>query len=86
MSIDVVTVVSRPDLEAQMGEAFHGVWPEFIYHDPVSQALVRQAWQLFPEFNLIALSDGVIVAGSWGACRSHGMARWQRFQRATMAR
>jgi GNAT superfamily N-acetyltransferase len=66
MSIEVATVISRPDLEAEMDEAFRGEWPEFIFHDPVSRALADQATDLFPDFNLLALSDGRIVAGGWG--------------------
>jgi hypothetical protein len=66
MSLEMVTVASRPDLEAEMGEAFGGEWPEFIFHDPVSRALVDQATALFPDFNLLVLSDGRIVAGGWG--------------------
>jgi GNAT superfamily N-acetyltransferase len=66
MSLEVVTVISRPDLETEMGEAFRDEWPEFIFHDPVSRALVDQATDLFPDFNLLVLSDGVIVAGGWG--------------------
>jgi GNAT superfamily N-acetyltransferase len=66
MSLEVLTVASRPDLDEAMGEAFHGEWPEFIFHDPVSNALIDRAWRLFPDFNLLALTDGLIVAGGWG--------------------
>lgn len=66
MSLEVVTVASRPDLEADMSEAFRGEWPEFIFHDPVAHELAEQVTELFPEYNLLALSDGRIVAGGWG--------------------
>ena|SRR5215469_5049577 len=77
MSLEVVTVASRPDLDADMGEAFRGEWPEFIFHDPVSRALVDQATDLFPDFNLLVLSDGRFVAGGWGVLVAWDGARRQ---------
>jgi GNAT superfamily N-acetyltransferase len=66
MSLEVITVASRPDLEAAMDEAFRGEWPEFLFHDPVSQELADQAISFYPDFNLLVLADGLIVAGGWG--------------------
>ncbi len=33
---EIVTTSDRPDLDDQARDALRGVWPEFIFHDPVA--------------------------------------------------
>jgi GNAT superfamily N-acetyltransferase len=62
----VVTTAHRRDLEEQARDAFRAVWPEFIFHDPVSAAHIRRAETYFPQYDVLLLDDGQVVAGGWG--------------------
>ena len=64
--MDVVTSADRPDLEQQAAEAFRVTWPEFVFHDPVAKQLVSQVSTYFPQYDLLLLDGGRVVAGGWG--------------------
>jgi hypothetical protein len=64
--IEIVTSSDRHDLDEQAEAAFRPVWPEFIFHDPVSSAHISRVEQYFPQFDVMLLEDGEVVAGGWG--------------------
>jgi GNAT superfamily N-acetyltransferase len=61
----VVTNSEHPELEVQV-QKFRGEWPEFIFHDPVSNAHVGRVEQYFPRYDLLLLRGDEVVAGGWG--------------------
>ncbi len=63
---EIVTTSDRPDLEEQAGAAFRGEWPEFIFHDPVTAEFIGRVETYFPQFDVMLLDDGQVVAGGWG--------------------
>jgi GNAT superfamily N-acetyltransferase len=65
-SLEVVTSADRHDLDEEARAAFREVWPEFIFHDPVSAAHIERVEQYFPRFDVMLLADGEVVAGGWG--------------------
>lgn len=54
MDITVVTLAERPDLQERLSD-FPGVWPEFLFHDPVAAALYDTITTRDPRFCLIAI-------------------------------
>ena len=64
--MDVVTSCERPDLEDEAGAAFKVKWPEFIFHDPIAKQYVSQVAQCFPQYDVLLLDEGRVVAGGWG--------------------
>lgn len=63
---EVVTTSARPDLEDETRAAFRQNWPEFIFHDPISNEHVSRVEQYFPGYDILLLDDGEVVAGAWG--------------------
>ncbi len=63
---EIVTTSDRPDLDEQGKAALLPVWPEFIFHDPVSSELIGRAATCFPQYDVRILDDGEVVAGGWG--------------------
>jgi hypothetical protein len=66
MALEVVTSGDRHDLDEEARAAFREVWPEFIFHDPVSNAHTERVERYFPRFDIMLLEDGEVVAGGWG--------------------
>ncbi len=64
--MDVVTSNERPDLEDEAGAAFRVKWPEFIFHDPIAKQYVAQVAECFPQYDVLLLDKGRVVAGGWG--------------------
>jgi GNAT superfamily N-acetyltransferase len=64
--LEVVTTAERHDLDEQARDALRTVWPEFIFHDPVSGALIGRVETYFPQYDLLLLDGGQVVAGGWG--------------------
>jgi GNAT superfamily N-acetyltransferase len=64
--IEIVTTSARPDLDEEAGAAFRGGWPEFIFHDPVTGEYIARVDTYFPQFDVLLLEDGEVVAGGWG--------------------
>jgi GNAT superfamily N-acetyltransferase len=64
--LEVVMTAGRHDLDEQARAAFREVWPEFIFHDPVSAAHIGRVEQYFPDYDVLLLDEGQVVAGSWG--------------------
>jgi GNAT superfamily N-acetyltransferase len=61
----IITTSDRPDLDEQGKAVLLPGWPEFIFHDPVSAALIGRAAEHFPRYDLRLLDDGRIIAGGW---------------------
>ncbi|HVB14630.1 MAG TPA: hypothetical protein VNH38_07740 [Candidatus Dormibacteraeota bacterium] len=66
VEIEVVTTGQRPDLESEAKAAFRAVWPEFIFHDPVSREYIDRVEAFFPRYDVLMLERGEVVAGGWG--------------------
>lgn len=64
--MEVVESRRRPDLEGQAREAFRARWPEFIFHDPVSNASIGKVGEYFGEWDLWVIDEGRVLAGGWG--------------------
>jgi GNAT superfamily N-acetyltransferase len=64
--IEIVTTTERPDLDGEANAAFRSVWPEFIFHDPVSREHMDRVETYFPYYNVMLLDHGEVVAGGWG--------------------
>ncbi|HET9091511.1 MAG TPA: GNAT family N-acetyltransferase [Acidimicrobiales bacterium] len=64
--MEVVESRLRPDLEEQAEASFRARWPEFIFHDAVSNAHIGQVGEHFGTFDLWVVDDGRVVAGGWG--------------------
>jgi GNAT superfamily N-acetyltransferase len=64
--IEVVTTGDRHDLDGQAREALRTVWPEFIFHDPVVPEYIGRVETYFPQYDVLLLDDGRVVAGGWG--------------------
>jgi len=65
-AVDVVTSSERPDLADEAGAAFRVKWPEFIFHDPIAKQHVAQIATCFPQYDVLLLDEGRVVAGGWG--------------------
>ena len=69
----MVTTAERPDLAEEVGRAFHGGWPEFIFHDAVAAEYLERVQRYFTELDVLLLDGGEVVAGGWGvAMRWYG--------------
>ena len=64
--IEVVTTGDRHDLDGQARDALRTVWPEFIFHDPIVPDYIGRVETYFPQFDVLLLDDGQVVAGGWG--------------------
>lgn len=58
MSLDIVTLATRPDLTDAMLH-MEATWPPYIQPDPV---LVGWAFERYPQHQIVVLSDGEVVA------------------------
>lgn len=65
-AVEVVVSNQRPDLEDQAREAFRVRWPEFIFHDPISNAHVERVDRYFSDWDALLIDDDRVVAGGWG--------------------
>src|SRR5215813_3535678 len=54
MDLLITSLAARPDL-APVFDEFPGAWPEFMYHDPVTEALFDLLLAAHPETLLIAV-------------------------------
>ena len=64
--LEIVTTADRPDLDEQGKAALLPGWPEFIFHDQVSDELIGEAAKRFPSYDVRILAGGEVVAGGWG--------------------
>jgi hypothetical protein len=64
--LEIVTTADRHDLDEQARDAFRVVWPEFIFHDPISSEYIDQVETNFPQYDVLILNAGQVVAGGWG--------------------
>jgi GNAT superfamily N-acetyltransferase len=61
--VEIVTLASRPDL-APLFYEFPQAWPAFMYHDETGTLYYASATTAYPEFVMLAISDGEPVARS----------------------
>src|SRR5262245_9191078 len=54
MDLLITSLAARPDL-APVFDEFPGAWPEFMYHDPVTEALYEPLLAAHPQTLLIAV-------------------------------
>ena len=64
--LEVITTADRRDLDEQARDALRTVWPEFIFPDPVSAEHIGRVETYFPQYDVLLLHDGQVVAGGWG--------------------
>lgn len=65
--MDIVTTCQRPDLKGEADAAFHVKWPEFLFpHDPIMKRYEAQVAEFFPQYDVLLLDEGRVVAGGWG--------------------
>jgi GNAT superfamily N-acetyltransferase len=64
--LEVVTTGDHPDLGGQARDALRTFWPEFIFHDPVVPEYIGRVETYFPQYDVLLLDDGQVVAGGWG--------------------
>ena len=64
--LEIVTTADRHDLDKQARDAFRPGWPEFIFHDPISAEHVGRVEAYFPQYDVLLLDEGGVVAGGWG--------------------
>jgi hypothetical protein len=61
--LEIVTNSARPDLEEQARAAFSAVWPELIFHDPISNEHIGRVETYFPQYDVLLLDDDEVVSG-----------------------
>jgi GNAT superfamily N-acetyltransferase len=64
--LEIVTVSDRHDLDDQARDALRTVWPEFIFHDPIAAEYISRIEEYFPQYDVLLLDEGQVVAGGWG--------------------
>jgi hypothetical protein len=65
--MEIVTTCERPDLKNEADEAFRVKWPEFLFpHDPIMKQYEAQVAEFFPQYDVLMLDEGRVVAGGWG--------------------
>jgi len=65
--MEIVTTRDRLDLKGEADAAFHVKWPEFLFpHDPIMKRYEAQVAEFFPQFDVLLLDQGRVVAGGWG--------------------
>lgn len=56
--LEIVTTADHHDLDEQARDGFRAVWPEFIFHDPVSAAHIGRVETYFPQYDVLLLDEG----------------------------
>ena len=65
--MDIVTTCERPDLKDEADTAFRVKWPEFLFpHDPAMKQYEAQVAEFFPQYDVLLLEEGRVIAGGWG--------------------
>jgi hypothetical protein len=64
--VDIVRYDEHPELFAAYHAEFDGIWPAFLYHDPVSSAHHNRAVKLFAAFDLLLRDGQDVLASAWG--------------------
>lgn len=65
-AMQVVVSKERWDLDDQVRAKFRVRWPEFIFHDPVSNAHVERVGAYFDSWDLWLIDEDRVMAGGWG--------------------
>ena len=64
-SFEIVTTAERADLHEQFESAFKSSWPEFIFHDPISNQFVGATQERFSRYDVTVIDNSRVVAGGW---------------------
>jgi hypothetical protein len=64
--VDIVQYDEHPELLDAYQAEFDGIWPAFLYHDPVSGAHHGRAVTLFSAFDLLLRDGEEVLASAWG--------------------
>lgn len=64
--LEIITTAERHDLDDEVSAAFRSLWPEFIFHDRVTDTYIGRVETYFPQHDVLVLADGKVVAGGWG--------------------
>ncbi|MGK3204649.1 GNAT family N-acetyltransferase [Amycolatopsis mongoliensis] len=62
--LKIVTTAENRDLKAGAVASLRAAWPEFVLHDAVSGAHREAAEQYFPEFDVLLVDDGEVLASA----------------------
>ena len=74
MSLSLVTVAERPELEGEMLRLGASPWPVFLNHGAVVMALWRFLYQLAPDYQFALLDEQLARSRLWAtAFRSAGI-------------
>ena len=65
MSTQIITTMTRPDLDQESGAALLAGWPPYLLHDRQAPQAMPRAWRLWPGFDVRLLEDGAVAAGGW---------------------
>ena len=65
-NLEIVTTADRQDLDEQARNAFRPGWPEFIFHDPISSEHIGRVETYFPQYDVLLLDEGQVVADGPG--------------------
>jgi GNAT superfamily N-acetyltransferase len=65
-TLEIVTSADRPDLDDEARAAFRPGWPEFVFHDQVAHEYIGRVGDYFPQYDILVLDRGEVVAGGWG--------------------
>jgi GNAT superfamily N-acetyltransferase len=66
VALEIVTGSERSDLDGEAEAAFRVLWPEFIFHDPISREYMDRVDAYFADFAFFLLDEGRVAAGGWG--------------------
>jgi GNAT superfamily N-acetyltransferase len=66
MKLETVSAADRPDLREEAASAFRGLWPDFIFHDPIPPQYIGRVGEYFGDYDIWFLDDGRVAAGGWG--------------------
>jgi hypothetical protein len=64
--LEIVTSADRRDLGEQVTAVFRPLWPEFIFHDPISNKYTGRVEAYFPQYDVLLLDEDEVVTGGWG--------------------
>ncbi|MFC1887459.1 GNAT family N-acetyltransferase [Candidatus Cloacimonadota bacterium] len=61
MELKLVTALERADLLEQEKEINSKIWPDFMFHDEISNKYFSRLYEIFPEYQLFLLQDNKIM-------------------------
>jgi GNAT superfamily N-acetyltransferase len=62
--LKIVTTAENRDLKASAAASLRAAWPEFVLHDAVSNAHREAAGEYFPQFDVLLVGNGEVLANA----------------------